>query len=187
MNDYLEKTCVNLGIKLVFTYNKVTALSAEIRNGTPLLIADMIFKNCPNSVAQSVMSFYTDKNSKNYHEKVIKDYLSEQFKSSSTNIKHLDLSFLTKSNEIMNMDMDMGMDYNINIDMDNSDTNNVDINDIDINNIDINDPALIELNISSINSKDFRGYTKQYKSNTTLKPLRDDELELNIVVLPPIT
>lgn len=186
MNEYLEKTCVNLGIKLVFTYNKVTALSAEIRNGTPLLIADMIFKDCPNSVAQSVMSFYTDKNDKNYHERVIKNYLSEQFKSNSTNIKHLDLSFLTKSNE--NIDMD----YNINIDMDSNEINNInindiDINDIDINNIDINDPAFIELDISSIDSKDFMGNTKQYKSNTTLKPLKDDELELNIVVLPPVT
>lgn len=185
MNEYLEKTCVNLGIKLVFTYNKVTALSAEIRNGTPLLIADMIFKNCPNSVAQSVMSFYTDKKGKNYHEKVIKDYLSEQLKSNSTNIKYLDLSFLTKPNE--NMNVDMGMDYNINIDMDNINTNTVDINDIDIDNIDINDPAFIELDISSINSKDFRGNTKQYVSNTILKPLKDDELELNIVVLPPVT
>jgi hypothetical protein len=217
MSEYLEKKCMSLGIRLVYTYNKSTVLSAEINKEKPLLIADMMFKNCPDSVSQAIIGFFTDISRKSFHEKIIRDFVEEYFKPYRPgNIKYFDLSYLVKHTQNKNDDYEEKLkgtsykanhegnsnkskyensnkkskfenddyevklkddDYKVKFDMDN----------IDISKIDVNDPNLVELYIYNINGKDFWGGEKQYKANNSIKPIKDDELQLNIVVLPPGT
>lgn len=200
MSEYLEKKCMNLGLRLVYTYNKSTVLSAEINKEKPLLIADMLFKNCPDSVSQAIIGFFTDIKQKSSHEKVIRSFVEEYFKPYSPGkIKHFDLSYLVEPTQSIDTnykakfedDVDyedrledtsykvksIDDDYRVKFDMDN----------IDISKVDINDPNLVELGIYNINAKDFWGGEKQYRSNTSIRPLKNDELQLNIVVLPPGT
>jgi hypothetical protein len=59
MGDYLYRTCVNLGIKLIFTNNKILVLSAEKKNSITIIRAHKVFKNCPPNVSEAVVNYYT--------------------------------------------------------------------------------------------------------------------------------
>jgi hypothetical protein len=199
MSEYLEKKCENLGIRLVYTYNKSTVLSAEINKEKPLLIADMLFKNCSDSISQAIIGFFTDIKRKSSYEKIIKDFVEDYFKPYSPGkIKHMDLSYLVKpiqssynnyKTKLEDDDSENDLedtsytvknkddDYKLKFDMASIDTGK----------IDVNDPNLVELGIYHINAKDFWGGEKQYRPNTSIRPVKDEELQLNIVVLPPGT
>lgn len=225
MSEYLEKKCENLGIRLVYTYNKTTVLSAEIHKEKPLLIADMLFKNCPDLVSQAIIGFFTDTKNKSSHEKIIKNFVEEYFKPYRPGgIKYLDLSHLFKPTqgndtkceircEAAKNTTKLEDDYEVNIKdtKPNSESEDedyehnledssykvkskdddykikFDMDNVDISKIDINDSNLVEFGVYSINAKDFWGGEKQIKSNTSIKPLKNEELQLNIVVLPPGT
>jgi hypothetical protein len=208
VSEYLERKCENLGIRLVYTYNKSTVLSAEINKGKPLLIADMLFKNCPDSISQAIIDFFTDIKHKSSHERIIKNFVEDYFNPYAPGkIKHMDLSYLVKQIQSGDNNHKTKLEdtkHNTNPEDDDfendlKDTNytvkhkdddykiNFDMASIDTSKIDVNDPNLVEFGIYHINAKDFWGGEKQYRPNTSIRPIKDEELQLNIVVLPPGT
>lgn len=156
MNDYLGKMCLHLGIKLIYTNNKVLVLSAQIKDNIPIIRAHKLFKSCPQSIAQSVIGYFTESEGRNIHEQVLEKYLKENYTSSSFRLKPLNLDFKKKVVE------------NIPIEVDPKD-----------------DSTLIELDITAMTVKDFWGNEKKHDFNSPLVPDTDEVLELNIIISPP--
>jgi hypothetical protein len=159
MDDYLEKTCVNLGIKLVYTSNKITVLSAEVKNGIPTFRVNKVFKKCPSVVAQAIVEYYTNPENKAKSEAVIVDYLNRRLISKEYKIKPFSLSL--KDEIIRNLPHE----YSTNI----------------------NDPNLVEFDITNMTVKDFWGKEENKKPGSSFMPLGNDLLELDIVIEPPVT
>jgi hypothetical protein len=159
MNDYLEKTCVNLGVKLIYTNNKVVVLSAEIKNNLPIIRAHKVFRGCPYEVALAVISYYSSENHIAENEQVLREYLLNNLMTDTFKIRPMDLSF--------KKGIEKGMP---------SESTNTG-----------NNPSLVEFYVSSMIVKDFWGQELQNASDNSIKPSYNDILELDIVVDPPVT
>lgn len=159
MNDYLEKTCVNLGIKLLYTNNKITVLSADTKNDLPTIRAHKVFRGCPYEVALAIISYYSTEKNTAENEQLLKNYLQNKLSSCTFKIKPVDTSFrksIEKSIPFKNTSS-------------NSNT------------------SLIEFTISSMIVKDFQGNELQNASINSLKPSSNDILDLDIIVSLPVT
>jgi hypothetical protein len=159
MKDYLEKTCENLGIKLIFTNNKVVVLSAEIKNNQPIIRAHKVFKGCPYEVALALISYYSSENHIAKNEQILREYLVNNLISDTFKIRPVDMSFKK------------GIEKGIP-----SESTNID-----------NNPSLVEFCVSSMVVKDFWGKKLQNASDNSINPSCNDILELDIVVDPPVT
>ena len=81
MKNYIKTLCARLNIKVIFTSNKITVLSSSIKNGNPTLRVHKIFINCTKKVAESVIGYYTDLDSRIDYLLDIEEYLEDNFKS----------------------------------------------------------------------------------------------------------
>lgn len=159
MEDYLEQLCINLGIKLVYTTNKITILSGEIKNNIPTIRVHRLLKNCPQDVAQAIVSFYTDLSNSDGFMKIIEDYSKEKFPSVNFKIRPSSEAFRVLTVE----KMPSNFSYNN------------------------EDSSLGEYSISYIQITNFQGRRTTVKAGDALSPLEDDLLELDVVVEPPVT
>lgn len=158
MDDYLRKMCTTLGVKLIYTNNKFLVLTAEIKDNVPVIRAHKIFKHCPQSVAQSVINYFTDSEGRSIHEKVIEEYLKQNFSSDTFSIEPLNLDFKNKVAENMPFE------------------------------IDVNDDSMFkELDIADMIVKDVWGNEKKHDSNSPLVPDSNEILELDVIIKPPFT
>lgn len=57
MPGYVKKFCDYYGIRLVYTKNKYTVLSAGVNKGIPVLRAHSLFRNCPPEIAKAIECF----------------------------------------------------------------------------------------------------------------------------------
>lgn len=158
MDNYLEKTCRNLGIKLIYTSNKITVLSAEKKDNFTVIRAHKLFKNCPFSVAEAIISYYTNETYKEKSKKVLIDYVSPHFPEVAFKIKPLEHSLKTDATQSTPFPIESG------------------------SNLDL----LTEFTISSMTIKNLWG-DEQNQSDNLLSPSSSDILDLNIIVKPPVT
>lgn len=158
MDNFLEKTCVNLGIKLVYTNNRITALSAEVKNGLPILRVHKLFKTCPPAVAQAVINYYKDLGRREDHEKVITDYLRKVSPENQFKLKPSDTMFIN------------GLIENMPSNSSNEEA----------------DSSLVEFSISSLTITDFWG-NETHQRHNSLTPSSNDILDVKITVKPPVT
>lgn len=155
MDNYLEKICINLGLKLVFTNNKVTVLSAEAKDGMTIIRAHKLLKSCPPETAQAVIDYFTNAKKRETSEEIIRDYLISQGLSDNLKIKPGDISIVKE------------MEKNLPVETKESDGSM---------------SLLGEYNISSMTIKNFWGDKLTQSKDHLLSPDSDDVLELDIVV-----
>jgi hypothetical protein len=159
MEDNLLKLCSDLGIKLIYTSNKVTVLSCSYKNHIPIIRAHKIFKNCTSSLAVAIIGYYTDSKTEEENLKVIEDYIKKNFLGKPFRIEPFDDTF--KSICLKNIPV--------------KESNKNDLE------------KIAEYKISSMVQTDFYGNKLTIQPEQTLKPSGDDILELDIIVLPSFT
>ncbi|MDF2951937.1 MAG: hypothetical protein K0S18_1520 [Anaerocolumna sp.] len=158
MYDNLKKLCNNLGIKLIYTSNKVIVLSAHVKNGIPYIRANKIFRYCSKAIAQNVIDYFITLEGKEIKEKVIETFIIKKLKQDKIKIKASDNSFK------------MAVDHNLPKSINKNQTK-----------------VLTEFTIENIIVKDFSGNEKTNSKDSILTPKDDDLLELDILIKPPVT
>jgi len=58
LTDFLKELCNEHGVRLVYTNNKITVLSATTPQGVPNLRVHRLFRECPREVAEAVFEHY---------------------------------------------------------------------------------------------------------------------------------
>lgn len=159
MEDYLTRLSVNLGIKLIYTSNKVTVLSCSHKDDIPIIRAHKIFKNCTNDLAIAIIGYYTDSSFEKENLKVIQEYVKENFSGELFKIEPFDEAF--KSMCIKNIPVKETHENNL--------------------------EKIAEYKVSSMVQTDFYGNKLTIQPEGTLKLSNDDILELDITVLPSLT
>lgn len=87
MKDFIKNYCEILNISLFYTNNKYLLLSYNLNKGIPTLRVHKIFKNCPKDVAESVIDYYFNTESKEKPLQIIKAYIEKHFPPSQYKIK----------------------------------------------------------------------------------------------------
>lgn len=159
MKNYLEKLCINLGIKLIYVNNKVLLLSCDIKNSMPIIRVHKIFKSCTEEVAVAILGYYTDSAREQEYEKIIRLYIEGNYIVDSYKIKTPKELFKSFIIDMMPLK----------------------------DNIKAKSDYLVEFQISSMILIDESGLEKEVKPNDSLRPLEDDILEMDIVVSQPYT
>ena len=157
MEDYLEKVCISLGIKLSYTTNKVKLISCGINNSLPILRVHKMFKGCTENVAQAIIGYYTGSKPEDVCLRIIDEYLNGKISSKEYKIQPPNEDFT--SNFIKNMPVEYSDE--------------------------IDNELITEFKISSIEKTDFYGNKTKIDKDGTITPPMDDVIELNIVVIPP--
>jgi RNase H-fold protein (predicted Holliday junction resolvase) len=156
--DYLRKLCVGLGIKLIYTSNKILMLSSQVKNGIPYIRAHKIFKTCPKSIAQVVVDYFVTLEGREKKEAILRAFIKNKLKRDKFTIKVNDKRFRTVVEQSMPKNMK------------NQDNN-----------------VLTEFTIDTIAVKDFWGNDMNYSKDKKLTPKNDDLMELDIIIKPPVT
>lgn len=159
MEDYLTRLSANLGIKLIYTSNKVTVLSCSYKDDIPIIRAHKIFKNCTNDLAIAIIGYYTDSSFEKENLKVIQEYVKKNFSSELFKIEPFDETFKSMC------------------------IKNIPVKEIPENDLE----KIAEYKISSMVQTNFYGNKLIIKPEETLKVSSDDVLELDITVLPSLT
>jgi predicted RND superfamily exporter protein len=159
MEDYLERLSSNLGIKLIYTSNKVTVLSCSYKNDIPVIRAHNIFKNSTNNLANAIIGYYTDLNTEKENLKIIEEYIRENFSGKLFKIEPYNETFKRMC------------------------IKNIPVEEIHEKSLE----KIAEYKISSMVQTDFYGNKLTLKPEETLQPSQDDILELDITVLPSLT
>lgn len=149
---------MNLGIKLVLTNNKIQVLSAERKNNLTIIRAHKVFKNCPSNVAEAIVNYYSKGSSKEKSSQIIRDYLAPFFPNGLFKIKNLENSLIETTIQDVPEDLDINTSYSL----------------------------LTEFDISSIKVSNFWGKEESNVDNS-LRPSSNDILDLDIIVMPPVT
>jgi hypothetical protein len=159
MEDYLSKLSLNLGIKLIYTSNKVTVLSCSYKDDIPIIRAHKIFKNCTRSLALAIIGYYTDSETEKENLKIIEEYVKKNFLGKLFKIEPFDEMFKSMC------------------------LKNIPIKDTYVN----DSEKIAEYSISSMVQTDFYGNKLILEPEKTLTPSNDDILELDITVIPSFT
>lgn len=157
MDNYLKKICIGLGIDMIYTNNKVIVLSADVKNGVPILRAHKVFKGCSYKVAQAVVGYYTEVERRIVHKVVIEEYLKKYYKGNEFKLKKFNLKEYITSNMLVE------------------------------DKHDVNDTSLEEFEVFYMTIKNFLGDEKKQEISSELSTTDNNLLELNIIVKPPIT
>ena len=87
MENYLEKLCISLGIKLIYANNKVMFLSSDVKDNVPIIRAHKVFKSCTEDVAVAILRYYTSNNNNEEYEIIIRGYIEKVLPEVSYKIK----------------------------------------------------------------------------------------------------
>ena len=158
MDNYLYKICMNLGIKLILTNNKIQVLSGERKNNLTIIRAHKVFKNCPPNVAEAIVNYYSKGSNKEKNSQIIRDYLAPFFPNGLFKIKNLENSLIETTIRDVPEDLDTNTSYSL----------------------------LTEFDISSITVSNFWG-NEESKLDNSLSPSSNDILDLDIIIKPPVT
>lgn len=79
MNDLLKKFCDKTNIQLIYTNNKYNVCSMNISDGTPKLSVHRIFKNCPEGVANALISYFVKFEDLDNARNIIEDFLYDNY------------------------------------------------------------------------------------------------------------
>lgn len=160
MNDYLKEFCLNLGIDLIYTDNKITVLSSTTPQNVPTIRVHNIFKNCSEELAREIVDYYTNYNSLDKSYKLITDYIQKKFHSDRYKIKKPDKEFknliISKMNDVTFL---------------NNKTSNYD-----------EQSSLVEFNIVSMTKKNFQGDYSEIDPEQSIDLSEEDIVNLDIYV-----
>lgn len=160
MEDFLRTICINNEIELMYTNNQKPILSSCLDfEGTRVITANNIFRNCSRNVAMAIVDYYENEKNKSESLNKIKDYLNTIFKDGSYMIDGITIDIKDEPKKEMK----------------------------EVEKIekaeDKKNKSLMELEIESIVPRSFREKGSGVK-DMTMKVDNDDVLELDIYVNP---
>lgn len=93
--DYLKNECEKLGIKLIYSSNKVLILSGSVIDNEPTIKAHEVFKKCSEEVADSIIDYYINLKHNNNSINIIKDFVKLNYTPAKYKIKPPDKTLLS--------------------------------------------------------------------------------------------
>ncbi|MCG8541990.1 MAG: hypothetical protein MJA82_18930 [Clostridia bacterium] len=157
MHDFLKEFCRKSNIRLIYTNNKYKVCSVTVYNNVPKLRVHKIFKNCPEHVANALISYFIKFENLDNARNTIEEYLFNNYP--------VEEFYIESPNEDMKF---------------------VFINSIKPSlpsNKDDTEPK--ELDILSISKSDMRGNISKVNPQDTMLVEEGDLLEVNITVDMP--
>lgn len=164
MPDNLINICIKEGVDLIYVNDQYNILSGSIKKDMSCIKASKLFMECPYTVAEAIVSFYTGKRDSRLCLGIIGEYLGKKF-----NLRNYRI-IPPEGGTAAEM---QAKDTAPKQDMDNVTPLNPGKDDTS---------SLTELNISSITKKDFWGGSSRVALDESMKSSSDDVMELNIVV-----
>lgn len=171
MGNYLYNLCVDKEIELIYTNNQVRLLTSYLNDDDDrIIVANNIFRDCPENVAKAVIDYYINEKNKDNNLNIIKNFIEGIFTLEKYMIDDIVISSEEKQKEIE------------------KDIDDIAEPKIEKNNKEAQEKvSLIEMEIQAITQKSFKEGSRESTNNILSKLSPDDVLELDIIVKPQYT